>query len=50
MDDSASGSAAQREQHAQVLRLVYGAQVAQIIYVAATLGVPSRPLDSLSLR
>lgn len=40
MDDSATGNGAQRERHAQVLRLVYGAQVAQIIYVAATLGVP----------
>ncbi len=40
MDRSAGGSAGQREGHAQVLRLVYGAQVAQIIYVAATLGVP----------
>jgi SAM-dependent methyltransferase len=40
MDDSATGSGAQRDRHAQVLRLVYGAQVAQIIYVAAALGVP----------
>lgn len=40
MDDSATGSGAQRDRHAQVLRLVYGAQVAQIIYVAAKLGIP----------
>ena len=40
MNQSASGSGAQREGHAQVLQLVYGAQVAQIIYVAAALGVP----------
>ena len=40
MDDFATGSGVQRERHAQVLRLVYGAQVAQIIYVAASLGIP----------
>jgi SAM-dependent methyltransferase len=40
MDHSTSGRTAHREGHAQVLRLVYGAQVAQIIYVAAMLRVP----------
>ncbi len=39
MDRSAAGSASQREGHAHVLRLVYGAQVAQIIYVAAKIGI-----------
>lgn len=40
MDRCSAGSAAQSEGHAHVLRLVYGAQVAQIIYVATQLGVP----------
>jgi hypothetical protein len=45
MDHSWAGSAAQREGHARVLRLVYGAQVAQIIYVAARLGIPDLLAD-----
>jgi hypothetical protein len=40
MDHSTSEGAGQREQHAQVLQLIYGAQVAQIIYVAAVLRLP----------
>lgn len=40
MNCSRAGSAAQREAHAAVLRQVYGAQVAQIIYVAVHLGLP----------
>jgi len=40
MHHSSAGSAAHFEGHAHVLRLVYGAQVAQIIYVATQLGVP----------
>ena len=40
MSDPATGDAVQREQHAQLLRLVYGGQVAQLIYVAAKLGIP----------
>ena len=40
MGHSSTGSGAQRERHAHLLRLVYGGQVAQIIYVAAKLGLP----------
>ena len=40
MDHSASGTSAQREQHAHLLRYVYGEQVAQIIYVATKLEIP----------
>jgi hypothetical protein len=38
--NSSTGNGAQRERHAHLLRLVYGGQVAQIIYVAAKLGLP----------
>ena len=40
MGHSSNGSGAHRERHAHLLRLVYGGQVAQIIYVAAKLGLP----------
>jgi hypothetical protein len=40
MDDSAAQPAVLTPEQTGLLRLVYGAQAAQIIYVAAKLGVP----------
>ncbi|HSQ80840.1 MAG TPA: methyltransferase [Casimicrobiaceae bacterium] len=40
MDHSSTAGGAQDALHAHLLRLVYGGQVAQIIYVAAKLGLP----------
>ena len=40
MGHSSTESEAQRECHAYLLRLVYGSQIAQIIYVAAKLRLP----------
>lgn len=40
MDHAANGTGAQREQHARLLRHVYGDQIAQIIYVATKLEIP----------
>src|SRR5574339_45058 len=40
MDRAANGTGAQREQHARLLRHVYGDQIAQIIYVATKLEIP----------